>query len=163
MSSCVGSSLSLVSSQGFRESSDGVTDSRRYSTGLFRLDELRDDTSYKTETDQVDGTVTIELFLCLVEARWRGKQAVDGDLGDLKRRVMTRLHATRGIFVSMAGFRPEAVDEWRMAKENKLVFVDGQDLALILEGRIAMVDALVAEIHAAGKDGEPYLRLATML
>lgn len=71
--------------RGFIELS-GLADKQRRGlekllNGLFHLDELRYDTSYKTETDQVDGIVTIESFLYLVEARWRDAPAVDADLG----------------------------------------------------------------------------------
>jgi hypothetical protein len=130
---------------------------------LFRLDELRYDTSYKTETDQIDGTVTIESFLYLVEARWRDAQAVEADLGGLQHKATVRMEATRGIFISMAGFRPEVATEWRKRPGSKLVFVDGQDMALIVEGRISIKDALIEKIHSAGRDGEPYLPLSTLL
>lgn len=41
--------------------------------------------------------------------------------------------------------------------------MDGMDLVLVLEGRISIGDALREKIRAAGKHGEPYLRLAELL
>lgn len=43
------------------------------------------------------------------------------------------------------------------------MLVDGQDIALILEGRIELPDALRAKVEAASVDGEPYLQLSTII
>lgn len=129
---------------------------------LFRLHELEYTGSYKTDTDQIDGSVTFGSFTYLLEARWRQLLASDTDLGSLLHKVRRRLDATRGIYVSMAGFRDEAVTLFRLAQENPLILVDGQDLACILEGRIDLTDALQAKVHAAAVRGEPYLRLVEL-
>jgi hypothetical protein len=60
------------------------------------------------------------------------------------------------------GFRDEATAQYRQAKENRLILVDGQDLQLILEGRFDLLDALREKVKAAATRGEPYLRLATL-
>lgn len=62
----------------------------------------------------------------------------------------------------MAGFREEAVQLYRLAKENRLILMDGQDLAWVLEGRIGFADALRAKVGAATIQGNPYLRLTTL-
>lgn len=129
---------------------------------LFRLHELDYSASYKTDTDQVDGSVVIDAFTYLLEARWRNKQAADAELGGFSHKVERRLDATRGLFISMAGFRNEAVNLYRMAKDNRLILMDGQDLSLILEGRFDLLDALREKIRAAATHGEPYLHLADL-
>lgn len=40
--------------------------------------------------------------------------------------------------------------------------MDGQDLALIFDGRIDLFDALRAKVDAAAIQGEPYLSLTAM-
>ena len=131
-------------------------------SGMFRLSELEYRGSYKTETDQIDGAVTLDSFTYLLEARWRKARAADAELGALTHKVERRLDATRGLFVSIAGYRDEAVDLYRLAKENRLVLVDGLDLAWILEGRISLIEGLREKVRAATVDGEPFLRLATL-
>jgi hypothetical protein len=131
-------------------------------TGMFRLAELDYHGSYKTETDQIDGAVTLDAFTYLIEARWRQKPAADGDLGGFVHKVERRIDATRGLFISMAGFRSETVDLFRRSKDNRLVLVDGQDLAWILEGRIDFVEALREKVRAASVQGEPFLRVSTL-
>lgn len=127
---------------------------------LFDLSELEHHCSYKTAVDQVDGSVTFEAFTYLVEARWRQDAAAASDLETFSSKVARRLDATRGMFISMAGFRDEAVQMYRLARDNRLILIDGQDLTWILEDRIDLADALKAKVQAAQVRGEPYLRLA---
>lgn len=129
---------------------------------LFRLEELDYHGAYKTDTDQVDGAVVLDSFTYLLEARWRQVVASDADLAALTHKVERRLDATRGLFISMAGFRDEAVQLYRLAKENRLILMDGQDLTWVLEGRIGFADALRAKVGAATIEGNPYLRLANL-
>ncbi len=129
---------------------------------LFRLYEFNFTASYKTDIDQIDGALVLGGFTYLVEARWRTQPAVEVDLAGLSNKASRRINATRGIFISMAGFRPEVVALYRLAHESRLVLVDGEDLAVIFEGRIQLPDALGAKIQAASIDGEPHLRLAAI-
>lgn len=130
---------------------------------LFRTYELDFDGSYKTEVDQVDGALKFEAFTYLLEARWRSAPAVESDLVQLAGKVRRRIESTRGLFVSMAGFRPEVVELYKLSHDQRLVLVDGQDLALIFESRIELPDALRAKVHAASVDGQPFLPLASMI
>jgi hypothetical protein len=129
---------------------------------LFRTYEFDFTGSYKTEIDQVDGALVLDGFTYLVEARWRQQSAVEADLAGLSNKASRRIHATRAIFISMAGFRPEVVAQYRLAHESRLILIDGEDLALIFEGRVELPDALRAKTHAASVDGEPHLRLAAI-
>lgn len=62
----------------------------------------------------------------------------------------------------MAGFRPAAVDRYRQAKENRLVLLDGGDLAWTLEGRFDLTDALRAKVRAASIQGDPYVSVHSL-
>ncbi|CCE54550.1 restriction endonuclease [Corynebacterium casei] len=134
----------------------------KFLAALFRWAELDYHGSYKTETDQVDGAVVIDAFTYLVEARWRKSPAADAELGGFAHKVERRIDATRGLFISMAGFREEAIGLYRRAKENRLILVDGADLAIILEGRLDFTDALRAKVNAASVQGEPYVSVASL-
>ena len=131
-------------------------------TAMFRLAELEYNGSYKTETDQVDGAVTLDAFTYLIEARWRQGPAADTDLGAFAHKVERRIDATRGLFISMAGFRNEAVSLYRRAKDNRLVLVDGADIAWILEGRADLTEVLRAKVRAASVHGDPFVPASTL-
>jgi len=129
---------------------------------LFRINELTYTGSYKTETDQIDGSFVLDAFTYLVEARWRKGLAMDSDIGAFNHKVERRLDATRGVFLSMNGFREEAVSLYQRAKDNRVILVDGQDLSLILNSRFDFIEALQEKIMAASVRGEPYQRLANL-
>lgn len=62
----------------------------------------------------------------------------------------------------MAGFRKEAVDLFRLSRDNRLVLVDGADLQWILDGRMGLSEALREKVRAASIQGDPFLSLLTL-
>lgn len=132
-------------------------DFEKFLASLFRWAELDYHGSFRTETDQIDGAVTLDSFTYLIEARWRANAADAADLATFTDKVERRLDATRGLFISMAGFQTAAVERYRQTKENRLVLLDGTDLAWILEGRLDFSEALRGKILAASTRGDPYV------
>lgn len=65
--------------------------------------------------------------------------------------MRSKIESTRGLVVSVAGFRSEVLTE--AAGLLNLVLMDGQDLALILEGRISLREALRLKLDRAAQQG----------
>jgi len=129
---------------------------------LFAIFEIEYRKSYKTATQQIDGHFRFEGFDYLVEARWRKDQPNETEIGGFKRKVDTKLESTRGIFVSINGFRDEVVKQFTGIGSN-LIFMSGEDLIFILEGRIDLCDALRLKIEKASQEGEVYISLQRIL
>ena len=64
-------------------------------------------------------------FSYIVESRWRAEKPDQGDLADLGAKVGGKLTSTRGCFVSIAGFRPEALASFQRSQPNNIIYVDG--------------------------------------
>ncbi len=126
---------------------------------LFAIFELRYRKSYKVEGEQVDGFFTFGGFDYLVEARWRREQPSLQDLLGFKGKVDRKIESTRGVVVSIAGFRDDIVQRLREAGAANLILVDGYDLNLILEGRVSLIDALQAKVEKAAQEGIVYFPL----
>jgi len=118
---------------------------------LFETHEISYRRSYRTNTEQIDGHFEFKGFDYLVEARWRAHPAIEGDLAAFKTKVDKKLTSTRGLFVSIVGFRPEVVLEFTRGVTSNIVLMDGTDLSLILEGHISLVDALDVKIQKAAQ------------
>lgn len=88
----------------------------------------------------------------MVEAKWRQDQPTEQEIGAFKHKVDGKLESTRGLFVSIPGFRPEAVAQFN-ARGANLILMDGRDLVHILEGRIDLRDALKKKIEKAAQQG----------
>lgn len=149
--------LDLSSAENRQASGYGLED---LLTELFALYETRYRKSYRTDGEQIDGFFTFAGFDYLVEARWREKQPTLQDLLAFKGKVDRKIESTRGILVSINGFREDDVNRLREAGPGNLVLFDGYDLTLILEGRVSLIDALQAKVDKAAQEGNLYYSLA---
>lgn len=127
---------------------------------LFELHEIGYRRPYRTATEQIDGHFSFKGFDYLVEARWRSELPKEADLGAFKTKVDKKLTSTRGVFLSILGFRPEVVLEFTRGLTSNIVLVDGQDLMLVLEGHVSLSDALDLKIQKAAQEGIIFFPLA---
>lgn len=127
-------------------------DLERLVGGLFKLHDIQYQPSFRKRTvEQTDGFFTFNGFQYLIEARWRKEPPGIGDLRAFSAKVKAKIESTRGLFLSVAGFRQEVLRE--AAVLLNLILVDGQDLAVILEGRISLVEALQLKLDKAAQQG----------
>jgi hypothetical protein len=127
---------------------------------LFEAHEITYRRPYRTRTEQIDGHFRYRGFDYLVEARWRSSPPSEADLAAFKTKVDKKLTSTRGLFVSVVGFREEVVLEFTRGISSNIVLMDGQDLALILEGQVSLIDALELKIQKAAQEGIVFYPLA---
>jgi hypothetical protein len=120
---------------------------------LFEAHEINYRRSYRVRNEQIDGYFGYKGFDYLVEAKWRSSQPTESDLAALKRKVDKKLTSTRGLFVSMAGFRQEVVLEFTRGVSSNIILMDGSDLILILEGHVSLIDGLELKIQKAAQEG----------
>lgn len=78
----------------------------------------------------------------------------------IKEKVDRKIQSTRGLFVSILGFRQEVVLQFTQGTTSNIVLIDGQDLVLILEGHMSLSDALDLKIQKAAQEGIIYFPLA---
>jgi len=127
---------------------------------LFKLHDIAYQPPYRKGTvEQTDGFFTFNSFQYLVEARWRKNPPDLGQLTAFSGKVRRKIDSTRGLFVSVAGFRQEVLNEGGSDLLN-LILMDGEDLALILEGRISLIEALQLKLDKAAQEGRIFYRLA---
>ncbi len=128
---------------------------------LFEAHEISYRRPYRTPTEQIDGHFEFKGFDYLVEARWRSEPPNEADLAALKTKVDKKLTSTRGLFVSIVGFRQEVVLEFTRGVSANIVLMDGGDLSLILEGQVSLIDGLDLKIQKAAQEGIIYFPLAS--
>ena len=126
---------------------------------LFGLDYRK---SYKTETQQIDGHFKFEGFDYLVEAKWINDQPSEGEIASFKRKIDTKLESTRGIFVSINGFRNEVINAFEGIGSN-ILFFNGEDITYILEGRIGLDEVIRIKIDRAAQEGKVFYPVRLMI
>jgi len=138
-----------------------VVSSKRQSAGysledllrdLFALFEIEYRKPFRTETQQIDGHFNFHGFDYLVEAKWRQDQPTEQELAAFKHKVDSKLESTRGLFVSIPGFRTQVVAQFNGRGPN-LILMNGSDVIHILEGRIDLRDGLKKKIEKAAQEG----------
>jgi hypothetical protein len=129
---------------------------------LFPIFDLEYRRSYKTETQQIDGHFKFEGFDYLVEAKWTKMQPNENVIGGFKRKIDTKLESTRGIFISINGFRDEVIRNFQ-EPGNNILFFSGEDITHILEGRIDLREVLNKKIDKAAQEGIAYVAVSSML
>jgi hypothetical protein len=123
---------------------------------LFKAHDIDYLGSSRTAHEQVDGSFFFHGFTYLVEARWRRDKPTVGDLADFKFKVDGKIDSTRGLFISMVGFDADVLSHFaaNSGTRRNVIYMTGQDVALIFAGQIGLVDALLIKINAAESRGE---------
>jgi hypothetical protein len=121
---------------------------------LFSVFEIEYRKSFRNpkNTQEIDGHFCFQSFDYLVEAKWRKDQPTEAEIGAFKHKVDGKLQGTRGLFVSVPGFRKEVVDKFD-ERGSSIILMDGADLTYLLEGRVDLRDGLRAKIEAAAQRG----------
>jgi hypothetical protein len=119
---------------------------------LFNLYRIPYHSPYRKGTvEQTDGFFTFNGFQYLIESRWRKKPPTLNDLRAFSLKVEAKIESTRGLFVSISGFRDDVLVEAKPLRN--VIYVNGQDLAHILEGRNLLPQALTVKIDQAARRG----------
>jgi hypothetical protein len=120
---------------------------------IFEVHEINYRRSYRVGNEQIDGHFSYRGFDYLVEAKWRSEQPTESDLAIFKRKADKKLTSTRGWYVSIGGYKQQVILEFTRSVSSNIVLMDGQDLALILEGQVSLLDALELKTQKAAQEG----------
>jgi restriction endonuclease Mrr len=125
--------------------------------GLFALFELEYRRSYRTPTgtQQIDGQFTFEGFHYLVEAKWRKNYPPEQEIAGFKHKVDGKLESTRGVFISVTGYRPAVIEQFN-GRGSNIILLDGSHLIHVLEGRMDLREMLKLVIEKAAQEGVVY-------
>ena len=129
---------------------------------LFYINEIEYQKSYRAGSEQIDGFFNFENFHYLVEVKWTKGKVNQGELAILDKKIDKKIKSARGLFISVNGFGDNCVESFS-GKEPRIVLADGEDLFLILNGRVLLKDALKSKIDNVAKRGDIFFRLKNLL
>ncbi len=113
----------------------------------------------KSSVTQTDGFFSFDSFQYLIEARWRKSAPDVAAFNAFGSKIHSTFQSTRGLFLSMAGFRDDAVTESSRTHRN-IILMSGAELALILDGRFTFKSALRQKVDEAARTGTLFFDLA---
>jgi len=120
---------------------------------LLHLSDIEHTRPYRTPGgEQIDGHFKYEKFDYLVEAKWTQEPTKQPELSIFDGKIRGKAQSTRGFFISSSDFDPLAVQKYS-GDSPRILLMTGEDLALVLSGRIHFSDALKAKVDAIVRQG----------
>lgn len=129
---------------------------------LFTLFDISTKASFRVLGEQIDGGFTFEGTEYILEARWRKEKASVADLDNFSKKIARKAENTRGLFLSINGFENAAL-ELHSQRGEAMIAMNGEDLALVLEGRVDLIELLIRKRQHAAWKGQIMLEAKNLL
>lgn len=126
---------------------------------LFKLYDLDPRGSFASPGEQIDGSITFDGRVLLVEARWWERQIDPREVRDFRAKVHDKLDSTIGLMISMSGYTKAAVQTAGGGGRILVVLMDGQDLAPVLQGLQDFTEVVRRKLRHAAEKGESMYRV----
>ena len=123
---------------------------------LARLAGLEVVEPFRVQGEQIDGAFKYEGENYLLEAKWHRKELGNEAVYQFVGKVEGKMYG-RGVFVSVQGFTDNVVRSIAMGKALKTVFVDAEDLLVVLDGQLDFGSLVGKKVAAAQTRGEVYV------
>lgn len=128
---------------------------------LFNLFDMEPRTSYSTETEQIDGSLSFNTDDYLLEAKWIADPVSREFLDAFAAKVRRKGKNALGIFIAVNGFSRPALNSYK--ESTSFICFDGQDLYLVLDERIRLDEMLRAKLRHANDTGSCFLPAASLV
>lgn len=128
---------------------------------MFLLFDMEPRLSYSLPHEQIDGSLSFDTDDYIVEARWRKEPTGRGDLDIFKAKVERKGRNAVGLFVSVNNFSSDALEQY--ASASPFVVFNGEDVYMVLEGRLRLDDLLRAKKRHVNETGDCYLPARNLL
>ncbi|MFZ2207999.1 MAG: restriction endonuclease [Porticoccaceae bacterium] len=123
---------------------------------LSRLSHLETTEAFRVNGEQVDGALKFDGEHYLIEAKWQERSASNEPVYQFAGKVAGKLYG-RGLFISVNGFSSEVIRSLVTGKEIQTLFIDGEDLILVLEGHLSLREMIDRKVKAAQTKGLIYI------
>ncbi len=127
---------------------------------LARLESLEVTEPFKVHGEQIDGTIKYDGEHYLVEAKWQDRSAANEPVYQFVGKIEGKMYG-RGLFISVHGFSGNVIQTIVQGKAIKTIFVDGEDLVLVLEEQLSFHGMIDKKVKAAQTKGLVYVHPIT--
>ncbi len=115
---------------------------------------------FKVNGEQIDGAVKYDGEHYLIEAKWQDKASSNEAVYQFVGKIEGKMYG-RGIFISIHGYSANVVKSIVIGKALKTIFVDGEDIVLVLEGHLTFEQMIDRKVKVAQTRGEIYINPIT--
>lgn len=125
----------------------------RYLNRLFKDCALEPRESFRIKGEQIDGSFVLRNDIYLLEAKWTNKLTEKCDLVVFNEKVSSKSGFTRGLFISFAGYCPDAVETFCNGREVRIVLMTVQELAVALTREMDISTVIWNKVRALAEEG----------
>ena len=130
---------------------------------LFTAHHISARGAFRLTGEEIDGSFDLGPQTYLLEAKWQAKPCGQSDLAIFNSKVEGKSTWARGILISHAGFTSDGLKAFARGKRTSIIGMDGQDILLILEGAIALGEAIKRKARKAVENNDFFVPLAELL
>jgi hypothetical protein len=112
---------------------------------------------------EIDVTFVVDGMRFILEAKWEKTPTDFGALSKHRGRIEQRFTGTHGVFVSMAGYTPEAVEDLLRGHRPDMLLLDASHLEAMLSGLLSPQKLLAALLDRASFRSEIYTPLKDLV
>jgi WD40 repeat protein len=105
---------------------------------LFALEELAPRKSFRVVGEQIDGSFELDDETYLLEAKWEKDPLSESALLSFRGKIEGKSSFTRGVLVAINGVSSDATKAIAIGKQLTFFVMDGNDLTMILAGRVGL-------------------------
>lgn len=127
---------------------------------VAKLSRLEVTEAFRVNGEQVDGAVKYDGEHYIIEAKWQDAAANNEAVYQFAAKVDGKLYG-RGLFIAVNGFSEHVVRSIVLGKSLRTIFVDGQDLMLVIESNLSFSQMIDKKVKAAQTKGLIYVHPLT--
>ena len=124
-------------------------------TELAKSDSLETTESFRVCGEQIDGAIKYDGEHYLVEAKWQNVSSTNESVYQFAAKIEGKMYG-RGLLFSVQGFSRNVIEAIVKGKAIKTIFIDGEDIVLVLEGHVSFREMIDAKVKAAQTRGLIY-------
>lgn len=121
---------------------------------IFELWKFKPRKPFRIVGEEIDGSFELDNEIYLLEARWRIKPSGSESLLTFYGKVLGKSEWSRGLFLSINGFTPEALEEIHKGKRINFIAMNGDELELVLYGKLDLSDLLRKKVRVSADEGK---------
>ena len=124
-------------------------------TELAKSNSLETTESFRVCGEQIDGSIKYDGEHYLIEAKWQNVSLTNESVYQFAGKIEGKMYG-RGLLFSVHGFSRNVIDSIVKGKAIKTIFVDGEDIVLVLEGHVSFREMIDAKVRSAQTKGWIY-------
>lgn len=125
----------------------------KFLKSLFEAYTLNPRISYRTGSDQIDGSFEFNGLTCLLEAKYRGTAPTKDDLILFRNKLDRKSSLVRGVFICLSNISNNVIDFFREKENKKIIVITVEELYSLLQNKKDFVELLKAKFRYLDETG----------